>query len=1350
VSLDTDAVVDLSNSQGPSSVLLPFKDLLLLVPSLYLFVSKNIRCVLHVDVSVGFDLAVLASVSQCGVGIVSSVGGNVAAFAMLAHAASTTFSVPFIHLYHSETKSELGTIPESIYAFFESRLSGEHVTQTLSVSALQLLVEELELSKGCPLVTCTGNVKAKTMVASVGLNTTNLLALTKSTKTKLLNVHLYRPWPLDLIAPYLSQLSTLVVLDRTAASSPWTPLFLDFAATAHAASGSLSLVSCKVGSASPSTGAVSKLKTLIESGSIKSGTVLEDNTSDIDMDTSSSGRKPVAGELAYLTALKHIYGNRLEVVNATEHEGSVGTLNYHYGALLDKLRKNKVFQDHVSKVVVNEETSPALRDQLRGWLARAKNVDLKTIVSLLQQETNEDAQLLYSQAEYFERKSYWLISNERWATDIANSGIHNIIASKEDINLLIIDCENFSKTFGQARGRTKKDIGLYAMNYGTCYVASIAVHSSYTQTFQALQEADKHAGVSVVLAFAPFDESMEELNDYQQAMACLVETKTSVDAGYWPLYRWDPCKETAERFILDSDKIKASLQEFLSRQQHLSQFIRDSDSGNSSSNVIPGASSKSFENVLATAHATKHSSIVESYLQLQARLKGTGESVVILFGSDGGNAEGLAQRLFHTATTSLGFKARCLPMNEFPVDDLLTEKNIIFVVSTAGQGEFPVNAKDFWKDFAVKDLNLETLHFAVFTLGDRNYWPREEDKIFFCKPGKDLDARLGILGGNRLVECGIGDDQDSDGFLTGWEDWQPKLWTSLGVGSFTAEKKTVKGDEQIKRESRFLRGTLALTIEDKSTGAIPYEDTKIIKFHGIYMQDDRDLRQERQKQGIEKAFSFMIRIRAAGGVLSPKQWLALDEVADLFANGTIKITTRQAVQFHAVLKHNLKPLVRHITQVCMDSISACGDVNRNVMLNANPMQTKVHPTLHKLAIDLTTHLTPETNAYYEIWLDKKQVGGDPLQDFVEPIYGDVYLPRKFKIGIAIPPENDVDIYTQDIGFIAILNAAGDLDGFDVLIGGGMGSTHNNTKTYPCLGQLMAFCTLDQAIQVAEKILLVQRDYGDRTNRKHARMKYTVVDHGIPWFKDQVEQRLGYKLQEPKAHVPFVDNIDVYDWVQGIDGLFYKTLFIEHGRVKDTPSYQMRAGLKELAQVHTGDFRFTGNQNLMIGKVEPSKKAEIDALLAKWNIDNNRHSAIRKSSIACVALPTCGLALAESERYLPRLITLIEQIADKYGVKEAITIRSSGCPNGCSRPFASEIAIVGRAPGIYNLHLGAGHAGQRLNKLYKEALNEEQILEALDPIFGHYAKDKLPGEWFGDFCIRKNYVRAVINGPDFHL
>ncbi len=559
-------------------------------------------------------------------------------------------------------------------------------------------------------------------------------------------------------------------------------------------------------------------------------------------------------------------------------------------------------------------------------------------------------------------------------------------------------------------------------------------------------------------------------------------------------------------------------------------------------------------------------------------------------------------------------------------------------------------------------------------------------------------------------------------------------------------------NESIKVASNFLRGTVLEGLADLSTGAISKDDTQLTKFHGIYQQDDRDVRRDRRKAKMEPAYSFMIRVRVPGGVCSPRQWLQMDRIAGDFANHTLKLTTRQAFQFHGVIKSNLKTTVQEINEALLDTIAACGDVNRNVMCNPNPYQSQIHAEALKLSQHLSDHLTPRTRAYHEIWLtdqngEKVKVTEDPDE---EPIYGPQYLPRKFKIVVAVPPSNDVDIYAQCLGFVAIVKN-GQIQGYNVTVGGGMGMHHGQEKTYPRLADVLGYCKPEQVVDVAEKIVTVQRDFGDRADRKHARLKYTVEDHGLDWFRQQVEARLGYKLLKPKPF-EFEHNGDRYGWVDDENGASHLTLFVQNGRVRDTYDLPLRSGLRAIAKVHNGDFRLTANQNLIIANVSPKNRPKIEALLEKFKLaDSHQQSALRLNSMACVALPTCGLSLAESERYLPNLIDELEDVLEESGLShDAITIRMTGCPNGCARPYIAEIGLVGRAPGKYNLYLGGGFAGDRLARLYRQSVKAEDIKEVLRPVIAAYALKRKKGERFGDFVIRAGFVEPVADLKDYHV
>ncbi|EIL89000.1 sulfite reductase subunit beta [Rhodanobacter fulvus Jip2] len=541
--------------------------------------------------------------------------------------------------------------------------------------------------------------------------------------------------------------------------------------------------------------------------------------------------------------------------------------------------------------------------------------------------------------------------------------------------------------------------------------------------------------------------------------------------------------------------------------------------------------------------------------------------------------------------------------------------------------------------------------------------------------------------------------------------------------------------EHIKSESRLLRGTIAEGLADTVTGAIAESDTKLLKFHGSYMQDDRDIRDERRRQKLEPAYAFMLRARLPGGVMTPAQWLAFDALASNYASSGLRITTRQTFQWHGILKKNLKASIAAINAAAASTIAACGDVNRNVICNTNPIESEAHEAAYAWAARLSEHLKPKTRAYHEFWLDGEKLVGEEAANEQEPLYGPTYLPRKFKIGIAIPPLNDIDVYSQDLALIAIIEN-GELVGFNAGIGGGMGATHGDPATYPRLADIIGFVRPENLIALAETVIGVQRDWGDREERKHARLKYTVDTYGVEATKAEIEKRLGFAL-EPARDFHFDHNGDRYGWVKGHAGRWHLTLQVESGRLLDTEAHTWLSGMRELAHIHTGDIRLTCNQNLIIANVAAEDRDTIDELVARHRMDGyKRYSGIRQHSIACVALPTCGLAMAESERYLPSLLLKLETLLDRHGLIDApILLRLSGCPNGCSRPYLAEIALVGRAPGRYDLRLGADFQGQRLNQAYRENVDEAVILEVLDGLFGRYAGERNAGEYFGDFLLR---------------
>jgi sulfite reductase (NADPH) hemoprotein beta-component len=557
---------------------------------------------------------------------------------------------------------------------------------------------------------------------------------------------------------------------------------------------------------------------------------------------------------------------------------------------------------------------------------------------------------------------------------------------------------------------------------------------------------------------------------------------------------------------------------------------------------------------------------------------------------------------------------------------------------------------------------------------------------------------------------------------------------------------TLGPDETLKATSDQLRGTIALGLLDRITGAVADPDTKLMKFQGIYQQDDRDLRDERRRQKLEPAYQFMVRVRLAGGVCSCEQWLDLDALSRAYGHASLRITTRQPFQFHWVLKRHLKPTIQGLHAVLLDTVSACGDDARGVMCSVNPHLSGLHAQIYALAKRTSDHAIPRMRAYHEIWYGDQRVASSEPE---EPFYGRTYMPRKFKIGFVIPPINDIDVYTQDLGFIAIGGPDG-LEGFNVVIGGGMGRTDHAPATYPRLADLVGFIPADQVLAVADAVMAVQRDFGDRVDRARARFKYTIDDKGLDWVKQAIEARLGGPLAPARPH-RFTSNGDAFGWVSDEGGRHHYTLFVERGRIDNRPGRPLMDGLREIARVHHGVFMLTPNQNLIIANVAARDRLAIDTLLETHELAPcNQQSGLRLNAIACVALPTCGLAMAEAERYLPSLTEKLDVILVSHGLQEEpITLRLSGCPNGCSRPYIAEIGLTGRAPGKYNLYLGGGFHGERLNKMVLENVGEAAILQRLDAVIGQYARDRREGEHFGDFTIRAGIVAEVKAGRDFN-
>jgi sulfite reductase (NADPH) hemoprotein beta-component len=552
-------------------------------------------------------------------------------------------------------------------------------------------------------------------------------------------------------------------------------------------------------------------------------------------------------------------------------------------------------------------------------------------------------------------------------------------------------------------------------------------------------------------------------------------------------------------------------------------------------------------------------------------------------------------------------------------------------------------------------------------------------------------------------------------------------------------------NERIKGQSRHLRGTIAEDLKDDLTGGFTADNFQLIRFHGMYQQDDRDIRAERAKQKLEPLHNVMLRARLPGGIILPSQWLAIDKFAlEHTMYGSIRLTTRQTFQFHGVLKPNIKLMHQTLNKVGIDSIATAGDVNRNVLCTSNPVESELHKETYDWASKISEHLLPKTRAYAEIWLD-----GEKLETTdQEPILGDNYLPRKFKTTVVVPPLNDVDIHANDLNFVAIAEN-GKLVGFNVLVGGGLAMTHGDKSTFPRKADEFGFISVNDTLAIAEAVVTTQRDWGNRVNRKNAKTKYTLERVGVDNFKAEVERRSGVTFAAIKPY-EFTERGDRFGWVEGIDGKYHLTVFIENGRILDYPGKTLKTGCAEIAKIHQGDFRITANQNLVIAGVPAEQKEAIEALAREHGLMPDV-SKQRLDSMACVSLPTCPLAMAEAERYLPDAVTQIEGILAKHNVaNDSVIFRVTGCPNGCGRAMLAEVGLVGKGPGKYNFHIGGNREGTRIPRMYKENISEQEILAELDVLIGQWAKERNDGEAFGDYVIRAGIIAPVIDSAkDFH-
>ncbi|MBI2926257.1 MAG: NADPH-dependent assimilatory sulfite reductase hemoprotein subunit [Verrucomicrobia bacterium] len=538
-------------------------------------------------------------------------------------------------------------------------------------------------------------------------------------------------------------------------------------------------------------------------------------------------------------------------------------------------------------------------------------------------------------------------------------------------------------------------------------------------------------------------------------------------------------------------------------------------------------------------------------------------------------------------------------------------------------------------------------------------------------------------------------------------------------------------NEDLKEGNPLLTGTITQTLTDAAKECFTHDDYEFLKFHGIYQQDDRDKR----KTG--KQYIFMVRTKFPGGTLTAGQHLACDRLASEYANNTLRITTRQGFQFHGVLKSNLRQTIKELNEALITTLGACGDLERNVMAPPTPATSPLVDQVLEQARRLSDVLLPRTSAYHKIWVEGQELdlNDEENKNFSDPLYLKQYLPRKFKTAFVIPPLNDIDIFTNDLGFVVI--AEGDrLAGYNLLAGGGMGMSHGNAQTFPRVADVIGFLTPEHVETFARAVITIHRDFGDRTNRRHARLKYVIAERGVDWFRTELERRTELKL-EPARPFHFTKQGDLLGWHRQTNGNYFLGLFVENGRIKDAGGYRLKTGLRLAIERFQPEVRLTASQNILLVNVRPEDREPLTNILAEHGVSvANPFTPTRLASMACPALPTCGLSLAESERVLPDILTRLERLLAELGLPgEEIVVRMTGCPNGCARPYMAEIGFVGKAPNKYQIYLGGNEGSTRLNRLWKDSVKNEDLLTELRPVLARFATERLPSERFGDFCER---------------
>jgi sulfite reductase (NADPH) hemoprotein beta-component len=935
-----------SSSRLPTLLVLQPSQLITLLPTLKSLATSPV--VIQVSTSASKDHSQVLALRGSGLSLLYSSNADVAKSHALVAARVAATGHGVVHFGEFDNRVDFG-FDESSAAYVQAKdkvangngesngngkaAEGESSISTAFGTAFAHLPASLRRSAN----TYTGSDSPKTLVVALG-NTSSLESSLPS-DFALVSVSLFRPLsPSQIRSLVPASVETVVVLEQSyKKASKWSPLFLDVVGAFSEEedeskvptilSGTLGEVKDASSAVKVVTGSFSFVERppfathpFILADAVSAGTNLF-SVGSIPSPASSAAPEtvtPPKHETTYTKLLDEVFGDRACLANSPKNllppsSSSISATSPEYalGHVLGANKQREELVQQVRNVLASSKLDDETSKALSAWVEDDRNArKAKAAAASNLPESLKGAAFL--------PKSNWIIGSEAWSHDLGASGLHHALSTGADVNLLMIDTTPYDLPTDVAPIQRRKDAGLYAMTYGNAYVASVAVYGDFAQTLRAISDADAYKGPSIILAYLPGGES-----DSTKALEILKQTKKAIEIGSWPLYRWDPSAEKRGKdvFELDSEKIKADLRTFLDRQNHLTEL----------SNRLPSFGEALESGAGSKLVATQKRKARQAFEALSGALEGP--PLLVLFASDGGNCEKLAKK-FATRARTRGVAARTLAFDDIPLEDLPLETNIAFFTSVAGQGEFPQNGREFWKGVQSGKLgDLSKVNTAVFGMGDSHYWPRKEDAHYYNKASKDLHKALAGLGAQEMVSLGLGDDQDPDGPQTAYKIWEPAMWKALGVDSFESTEPELEPitNEHIKIASNYLRGTIAEGLADKSTGALSESDGQLTKFHGIYQQDDRDIRDERKAAGLEPAYSFMVRLRLPAGVCNPDQWLAIDEISDRRGNHTFKLTTRQTFQFHGIVKSDLKPAMQEINKTLLDTVAACGDVNRTVV-----------------------------------------------------------------------------------------------------------------------------------------------------------------------------------------------------------------------------------------------------------------------------------------------------------------------------------------------------------------------------------------------------------------------------------